>query len=135
MRIASPILGLALSGLLASSMAAVPAAAQGLNLITPTEPTIGRLLGLQTGQQFVLKPSRNALELSRSAEPRRLQVCVTTGTTPASNNVAARVITDQGDRVVPVGHCRVVEGTSIAITPAGHLGGNQRVKGMYAVVS
>lgn len=44
------------------------------------------------------------------------------------------MITENGETVVPVGHCREVEAARITVTPARDIGGRERVKGLYDIV-
>ena len=128
------IAGMVLGGLVTVSAAAAPAAAQGLSVIAPTHPTWARWLGLETGHEFVLGAGRGRIQIADFQEPRRVRVCVTSGTTPASLNVGARVVADDSQSVVPVAHCGTIEGTHITILPADSLGGRKRVKGVYGIV-
>lgn len=111
-----------------------PASAQGLHIVTPTHPTLARSLGLQTGTEFILGAGRRQVQIGDFGEPRRVRLCVNSGTTPASQNVGARDVAEGGQTVVPVGRCRVIEGASITVMPASPLGGRQRVKGLYEIV-
>jgi len=98
-------LGLALAGMVAAAaLSAPPALAQGLAVTAPTHPTWARWLGIDSGQSFVLKGQAQAIEIGRSQSPVRVRVCVNAGTTPMSDNVDAKVMTDQGETIVPVGH-------------------------------
>ena len=129
------IAGMVLGGLVTVSAAVAPAAAQGLSVVAPTHPTWARWLGLETGREFVLGgASRGRIQIAEFQEPRRVRVCVTSGTTPASLNVGARVVADDRQIVVPVAHCGEIEGTRISILPADSLGGKRRVKGVYSFV-
>jgi len=127
------IAGMLLGGLVTLSAAVAPAAAQGLSVIAPTHPTWARWLGLETSGEFVLGRGRGQIQIGNFPEPRRVRVCVTSGTTPASNNVGARVIAEDAQIVVPVGHCGEIVGAQITVEPAGPLGGKRRVKGVYSV--
>ena len=137
------IAGMVLGGLITVSAAVAPAAAQGLSVVAPTHPTWARWLGLETGREFVLGGASRGriqiaesqrIQIAESQEPRRVRVCVTSGTTPASLNVGARVVADDREIVVPVAHCGEIKGTRIAVEPARALGGGRRVKGVYSVV-
>ena len=128
------IAGMVLGGLVTVSAAVAPATAQGLSVIAPTHPTWARWLGLETGSQFVLGAARGRIQIADFQEPRRARVCVTSGTTPASLNVGARVVADDRQIVVPVAHCGEIEGARITILPADSLGGWKRVKGVYRVI-
>lgn len=128
------IAGMVLGGLVTVSAAVAPAAAQGLSVVAPTHPTWARWLGLETGREFVLGGARGRIQIAEFREPRRVRVCVTSGTTPASLNVGARVVADDRQIVVPVAHCGEIAGKLIAVEPARALGGGRRVKGVYSVV-
>jgi hypothetical protein len=127
----APVLGLALAGLVAVAAAPAPALAQAPGLIAPTQPFWAAALGLQTGREFRLRPGSTRLDLARFNEPRTLRICVVSGTTPAFQNVGARVTSDQRAQVIPVGHCRDIQGRDFSVEPAGALGGAQRVTGRY----
>jgi len=124
------IVGLALGGLVTVSAAVAPAAAQGLSVIAPTRPTWARWLDLQTGSEFVLGATRRQIQIANFQEPRRVRLCVTSG----ASHVAARAVTEDGEIVVPVGHCRDIQAARITVMPAAALGGNRRVKGLYDIV-
>jgi hypothetical protein len=128
------IAGMLLGGLVTLSAAVAPAAAQGLSVIAPTHPTWARWLGVETGGEFVLGRGRGQIQIGNFPKPRRVRVCVTSGTTPASNNVGARVIAEDTQIVVPVAHCGEIVGARITVEPAGTLGGKRRVKGIYSIV-
>jgi hypothetical protein len=130
----APVLGLALAGLVAAAAAPAPAVAQAPGVIAPTEPFWARALGLQTGREFRLRPGSTTRDLARFNEPRTLRICVVSGTTPASQNLDARVISDGRAQVIPVGHCRDLQGRDFTVEPAGALGGAQRVTGRYDLV-
>lgn len=126
------VAGLVLGGLMTAAVAAEPAMAQ---VIAPTNSTLARWLDLNTGEEFVLGARRNQIQIGGFPQPRRIRLCVTSGTTPASLNLGARMVADDGQVVVvPVGRCREIQGERITVTPAGPLGGNRRVKGMYSIV-
>ena len=128
------IVALALGGLVTVSAAVAPAAAQGL-LRAPTHPTWAGWIGLQPETEFVLGGGRGQLQIGSFQEPRRVHICVTSGTTPTSHNVGARVVADDSQSVVPVGRCGTVEGKHIVVEPARPLGGDKRVKGAYSIAS
>jgi hypothetical protein len=96
---------------------------------------LARALGLETGNQFWMgRGFRNRVEIGNFSEPQRVRVCVTSGEAEAFNNVGARVIADGRQIVVPVAHCGEVVGSQIVVEPAGPLGGQRRVNGVYRVV-
>jgi hypothetical protein len=75
-------------------------------LMTPTNPTLARALGLETGSQvWIGRGLRNRVEISNFPEPPRVRICVTPGEAPAvyhvghgssqdGRKVGARVIAD-----------------------------------------
>jgi hypothetical protein len=91
-------------------------------------------MGLEANTQFVLGRGRTQLQIGDFQEPQRVRVCVTNGTTPASLNIGARVIADDSEIVVPAAHCGEVVGARIRVEPAGALGGNRSVTGVYSIV-
>ncbi len=121
------IAAMLLNGLVVLSAAAAPAAAQGLSVIAPTDPTWARWLGLETGSEFVLGHGRNRIQIGNFQEPRRMRVCVT-------DNIGARVIADGRQTIVPVSHCGEIVGSKITVEPADTLGGKRRVAGVYGIV-
>lgn len=64
-----------------------------------------------------------------------MRVCVSESQTPASLNVGARLIAEDAETTVAVGHCGEIMGAHITVKPAGALGGQRRVKGVYRIVS
>jgi hypothetical protein len=123
--------GLVLGSLVTLSTAVTPAASQ---VLAPTDPSWARWLGLETSTQFVLGRGRGQLQIGDFQEPQRVRVCVTEGTTPASLNIGARVLADDSQIVVPASSCGEVVGSRITVEPAGALGGDRRVKGVYSFV-
>jgi len=124
------VLGLT-AGALFSAMAAagsVPASAQVLTM--PTNPTWAEWLGLETGHELFLNRAHQEVQIGDFSEPRRVRVCLR----PGNTIVPARVITETGETVVPVGHCREIEAARITVTPARDMGSKERVKGLYNVV-
>jgi hypothetical protein len=81
---------------------------------------------------FVLRSGTDNVQIVNSQSSSRYRVCVRSGTTPASNNVGARLIADSGEQVVGVGRCVEIQGARIQIVPARALGGFQRVSGNYS---
>jgi len=128
------IIGLALGGLVTLSAVVAPAAAQGF-LRAPTHPTWARWTGLPAETEFVLGRGIGRIQIGSFQEPRSVRVCVTSGTTPTSNNVGARIVTDDSRIVVPVGRCGTVQGKHITVEPARPVGGEKRVKGTYSIAS
>jgi len=121
------------AGVLFSTMAVAgpaPSSAQGVQVTMPTNPTWARWLGLETGGELFLNRAHQKVQIGNFAEPRRVRVCLTSSNT----NVAARVITEAGETVVPVGRCREIEAARITVTPARDMGSKERVKGLYNVV-
>lgn len=131
------ILGL-MAGTFLSAMAAggpAPASAQDLHFMAPTHPTWARWLGLETGRELFLTGGDQQVQIASFTEPRRVRLCVTSRpSNVGANHVAARMITENGETVVPVGRCREVEAARITVTPARDMGGRERVKGLYDIV-
>jgi len=124
------VLGL-IAGSVFSAMAAggpAPASAQALTM--PTNPTWARWLGLETGHELFLNDGQQRVQIGDFQEPRRVRLCVN----PGNTNVAARVITESGETVVPLGRCREIEAARITVTPARDMGSKERVKGLYNIV-
>jgi hypothetical protein len=129
------IAGVVLGSLVMLSAAVAPAAAEEARVIAPTDPTLARALGLETGNQFWMgRGFRNRVEIGNFSEPQRVRVCVTQSEAQAYLNVAARVIADGRQIVVPAAHCGEIVGSQITVEPATPLGGQERVTGVYRIV-
>jgi hypothetical protein len=129
------IAGVVLGSLVMLAAAVAPAVAEEARVIAPTDPTLARALGLETGSQFWMgRGFRNRVEIGNFDEPQRVRVCVTQSESQAYLNVAARVIADGRQIVVPAAHCGEIVGSQIAVEPAAPLGGQERVTGVYRIV-